>query len=249
MMFSVVVWSESQDTSGALTTVAAVTDQHITYDGDDILVPSFAPNLVGVMGIGATISRCQISSPTLRRGLIYDVEPVNIAAGPNDPPAWHNRFINPLPLTVGEGLRAFVAEGAAGAEQDSVVAFLEGDHTAAPSGQIQTVRATSATTLTAYAWSQCPLTLSQQLEAGTYEIVGMRAMSANAIAARLIMPGSQFRPGVIAVNDAEETGDTVFRYGNLGSFGQFEHTFVPSVEFFSGVADTAEVVHLDLIKV
>lgn len=249
MAFTIVAWSESQDSGGVLTQVQAVTDQHITTDGDDILVPAFAPNLAGVFAIGATITQAQISSPTLRKGLLYDVSPLNVGAEPVNRPYVHDRFENPIPLTVGEGLRALVAEGAAGAEQDSVIAFLQSEFEAAPSGDILTVRATATATLTPYQWSLCTLTLSQQLEAGRYAIVGMKAISAGAIAARLVLPGSQFRPGVIA-SDAE--GDVTipeFRYGKKGVYGEFEHTFVPAVEFFSISADTAETVYLDVIKI
>jgi hypothetical protein len=249
MAFSLVAWSESQDTGGTLANVAAVVDQHITTDGDDILVPSFAPNLAGVFAIGATIAQAQISSPTLRKGLLYDISPLNIGAEPVNRPYIHDRFENPIPLTVGEGLRALVAEGAAGAEQDSVFAFLQSDFEAAPSGDILTVRATGTSTLTAYSWSLCTLTLSQQLEAGRYAIVGMKAVSAGAIAARLVLPGSQFRPGVIACDAEGDVAIPDFRYGGKGVFGEFEHTFIPAVEFFSVSADTAETVYLDVIKI
>lgn len=249
MAFSLVAWSESVDTGGVLTAINAVSDQHITTDGEDVLVPSFAPNLVGVFAIGATISQAQISSPSLRKGLLYDVSPLNVAAEPDTRPYIHDRFKHPMPLTEGEGLRALVAEGAAGAEQETVFAFLEGEHQEAPSGVIMTVRATSATTLTPYEWSLCRLTLSQQLEAGRYAIVGMKAISAGALAARLVIPGSQFRPGVIAADTEGDVSIPQFRYGEKGTFGEFEHTFIPAVEFFSISADTAETVYLDIIKI
>lgn len=249
MAFSLVGWSESQDTGGSLTYVSAISDQHITTDGDDILVPSFAPNLAGVFAIGTTITQAQISSPSLRKGLLYDVSPLNVGTEPNVRPYLHDRFRKPLPLTVGEGLRALVAEAAVGAEQETVLAFLQSEFEEAPGGDIMTVRATSTATLTAYAWSLCPLTLSQQLEAGRYAIVGMKAISAGAIAARLVLPGSQFRPGVIAADSEGDVSIPEFRYGGKGVFGEFEHTFIPAVEFLSTSADTAETVYLDIIKV
>ena len=248
MSFSLVAWSESQDTAGVLTNVAAVADQHITTDGDDVLVPSFAPNLAGVFAIGATISQAQISSPTLRKGLLYDISPLNVGAEPVNRPYLHERFRNPIALTPGEGLRALVAEGAAGAEQETVLVWLQSEFEEAPGGEILTVRATATATLTAYAWSLCSLTLSQQLEAGRYAIVGMKAVSAGAIAARLVIPGSEYRPGVVAADSEGDVSVNDQRYGIHGVFGEFEHTFPPQVEFFSVSADTAETVYLDLIK-
>ncbi|MDD5511565.1 MAG: hypothetical protein PHI12_12255 [Dehalococcoidales bacterium] len=248
MAFTLVAWSESQDTGGVLSNVAAVPDQHVTTEDDDVLVPSFAPNLAGVFAIGATISGAQISSPTLRKALLYDISPLNVGAEPVVRPYLHDRFTNPIALTPGEGLRALVSEGAAGAEQESVFVWLQSEFEDIPAGEILTVKTTSTTTLTAYQWSLCKMDFTQQLEAGTYAVVGVKAISAGAIAARLVMPGSEFRPGVIAGDAEGDVSVNAQRYGAHGVFGTFEHTFPPQVEFFSSSADTSETVYMDLIK-
>ena len=249
MAFSLVAYSESLDTNGILTPILALADQHITYEGNNILVPEFAANLAGVFALGVTISQAQISAPSLRRGLLYDIAPLNVGAEPVNRPFLHFRFRNPIPLDPSEGLQALVAETAAGAEQETVLVWLQGEFEEIPAGDIMTVRATSTTTLTAYTWSLCPLVLSQQLEAGRYAIVGMLAISAGAIAARLVIPGSEFRPGVIAGDDIGDVSIERFRYGAIGSAGEFEHTFVPQVEFLSISADTSEEIYLDIIKI
>jgi hypothetical protein len=249
MPFSLVAWSESQDTGAVLTEVAALADQHITTDGDDILVPEWAPNLAAVAALGATITQAQISSPSLRQRTLLDVRPINTGAEPLGAEAWMPRFTRPIPLTPGEGLRALVAEGAAGAEQETVLVWLEGEREDLQAGDIETIRCTSATTLTPYAWTLCTLTLSQQLRAGTYAIVGMRAESAGGIAARLVIPGSQFRPGVVAYDAGSDRSPREFWAGEIGVYGTFDHRFIPQVEFLSVSADTAETVHLDVIKI
>lgn len=249
MVFTTIAWSESQDTSAVLTQVAALADQHVTTSGDDILVPTFATNLGAVLAVGATISQAQMSSPSLRKSTLLDIGTLNIAAEPASPTSYARLFETPRPLTAGEGLRALVAESAAGAEQETVVAWLFGEPEALPAGEIQTIRLTGTTTLGAFAWTLCTLTLSQQLEAGTYAIVGMRAVSAGAIAARLVISGASHRPGVIAYDAASDIEDPIFRKGRLGSWGTFQHVYVPQVEFLSVSADTAETVHLDVVKV
>lgn len=249
MAFSLVAYSESQDTGGVLSPVEAVVDQHITTEGDNILVPSFAPNLAGVFALGATITGAQITAPSLRRTLLYDVAPLNVGAEPVNRPYMHDRFRNPIPLVPSEGLQALISEGAVADEQGTVLVWLESEFEDVGEGDIMTVKATSTTTLTAYEWSLCSITLTQQLEAGRYQVVGMKAISAGAIAARLVLPGSEFRPGVIA---GDSIGDVTIpdqRYGKHGVFGEFEHTFVPQVEFLSSSADTSEVIYLDLKKV
>lgn len=248
-MFTIGAYSESQDSGGVLVNVAALADQSLTTQGDDIIVPDWASKLMGVFPIGATITLCQMTSPTLRKGLLLDVNPLNVGAEPLVPTPFCSRFENPLQLEPGEGLRALVAEGAAGAEQDSVLVWLGNEITALPAGEIKTVRCTSATTLTAYAWTACTLTFSQQLEAGEYALVGMKGISAGAIACRAILPGSAHRPGAIAYDAEGDKSLDIFREGRLGDWGHFRHQYPPTVEFLSVSADTAEVVYLDLVKV
>jgi hypothetical protein len=77
----------------------------------------------------------------------------------------------------------------------------------------------------------------------------MRAESAGAIAARLVLPGSAYRPGVIAYDAGSDVEIEKFRMGNNGSLGEFSHQFIPAAEFFAASADTSEVVYLDVIKI
>ena len=248
MAFSLVAWSEEIDTGGIPTNLTAVPDQHVTTDGYDVLVPSFAPNLAAVFGLGATMQDVQISSPTLRKSLIYDVSPV-LSGTLMDSNAYpHNRFMNPIALTPGEGLRALASETGAGAQRQNVFVWLQSEFEDAPGGEIFTVKTTSATTLSPYEWSLCKMTFTQQLEAGQYAVVGLHAASANGLVARLVMPGSEYRPGVICADGVNDFRIDPFRYGKVGLFGTFEHTFPPQVEFFASAADTAETVYFDLIK-
>lgn len=249
MGFSLVAWSESQDTGGVLNEMVALKDQHVTTKGDDILVPSFAPNLIALYALGATISQAQFSTPSLRERSLIDISPIDINAKPASNPHIVDFVHRPIALTAGEGARFFVAEGADGAERETGLAWLQGEAEDVPSGEIETIRCTATTTLTPYQWSLCELTLSQQLRAGKYAIVGMSAISAGAIAARLVIPGSAYRPGVIAFDAESDFGTTYGRYGGLGKWGEFEHVYPPQVEFLSVSADTSEVVYLDVIKV
>ena len=249
MAFSVVGWSETQDSAGVLVQVAAIPDQHVTTAADDVLVPDFAPNLMGAFALGTTITLARLSSPSMRRSSLYDISPVNVGAEPLTPYFWHDRHLTPRPLTPGEGLRALVAEGAAGVEFEEVFVWLMDKVDPLPTGEIQTIRMVGATACVAETWTLCPLVLGQQLEAGRYAIVGMRAISASCLAARLVIPGSPFRPGVVGQDAETDIPDDIFRYGNLGVWGEFEHTFPPQAEFCCGAADAAEVVYLDIIKI
>lgn len=249
MAFTMAAFSESQDTSAVLTEVAALPDQHLTVDGDDILVPDGFEYLMGVFALGANITAARLSSPTLRKRLMPDISPLNVGAEPVSGLRLFELATTPLKLTSGEGLRALVAEDTAGAERETVLVWLGDGSIETVTGPVHTVKLTGTTTLVANAWSLVPLTISQQLEAGTWRIVGMRALSAGAVAARLVIPGSPWRPGTVAYDDEADVEHRQFRHGNYGIWGEFSHSFIPQVEFLSISADTAETVYLDVQKV
>jgi len=248
MAFTLVGYSESID-SAALTELAALSDQHVTVSGNDILIPEFASKLGAVGFFGATISQGQFSTPSLRERSLIDVRPLNVGAEPLGRKTFASYWENPIPLEPGEGARALAAEEASGAEQETALVWLIDEISAVPEGEVETIRATSATTLTAYDWTLCQLTLTQQLRSGRYAIVGFRAESAGAIAARLVIPGSPYRPGTIAFDTASDEQPAEFRNGGLGSWGEFEHTFIPQVEMLSVSADTSEEFYLDIVKI
>lgn len=249
MGFTLVGWNESQDSSAGLTQVAALADQHVTPQGDDILVPDRYPLLVGVFAGSAALSRVQITAPSMREKGVLDVAPVNVGDEPTFPTPWQPMWDRPQPLEPGEGLRALVQDTTGGASQSYVFAWLQGEFEPIPDGDILTIRCTSSTTLTAEAWSLCTLTISQQLAAGTYAVVGMRVESAGARAARLVFANAHQRPGCIAYDAAGDVEDARFRRGGLGqSWGTFSHVFLPQVEVLSTSADTSEIVWLDLVK-
>jgi len=248
-MFTLVAWSESQDTGGNLTYVAALADQHVRVEGDNIVVPAGMNYLLGALAVGATISDAQIESPALRRTLLLDVPGLNIGAEPIVPTPVFDAFYNPLILDEYEPLRSLVAEEAAGAEQETVLVWL-GDGPQAPvGGDIYTVRATATATLTAYAWTNAALNFSQVLPAGVYQVVGMRAESAGLIAARLVFVGGTWRPGCVGYDARSDKEHFIFRRGGLGVWGEFAHDQPPTVDFLSVSADTTETVWLDLVKV
>lgn len=249
MPFSIVAWDESQDTGGNLTAVAAVADPHITVQGDDVRIPDFAPALVGVYAMGPTITRAQLQSPSLRRMLNYEVQPVDIAAQP-DPIKRHNLFVDsPIPLIPDESLNAFVAEGVAGAEREIVLALLADGPLSPISGEIFQVRVTGATTLVANAWTNGALTFDQTLPVGEYAIVGAHFRSTGLLAFRFVAPGVAWRPGATGCAAADDLDLPGQRRGGWGEWLRFRNTTPPTCDWLSLSADTAETGVLDLLKV
>lgn len=246
-MFTTIGWSESQDTSGNLTNVAALADQHVRVSGDDIYVPELNI-LLGAIGIGATISRARITSPSLRALALPDFAPVAIGAELAAADFLYFRLRHQLELVTNEVLNAQVAETAAGAEQETVLAWLADALPDPVAGDIRTVRATNATTLVANAWTNGALTLDQTLPVGRYAIVGARAESAGLLAFRFVFVGGIWRPGGLGCDAAGDPDPQGQRMGGWGVWGEFDSLTPPSVDFLSVSADTSQVLYLDLIR-
>lgn len=248
-MFTLVGFSEEQDTGGVLTYVAALPDQHVRVEGDNVVVPSDMAFLGAVYAGGATINAARIESPSLRRTILLDVDTLNVEAEPLTPARFLDMFYKPIPLDPLEPIRALVSELAEGEEQETVLVWLCDGAQSPVAGEIYTVEAAATATLVPYAWTNGALTLAQTLPAGRYQVVGMKAESAGLIAARLVFVGGTWRPGVIGCDAAEDIVPDIFRRGNLGIWGEFTHDQPPTVDFLSVSADTSETVWLDLIKV
>lgn len=246
-MFTLVGFSASQDTSGALTTTAALADPHVRVSGNDISIPGDIPNVAGVYAVGATMTRASLVSPSIRRRYPFEVFPIDAAATPTDPWHFHDVSQSVITLDPDESLNFQFAESGAGAQRGSGFVWLsDGPIQPDTAGEVFTIRATGSTTLATYAWTNCALTFNDTLPAGQYEILGMHAFSAGAIAARLVIPQYAYRPGVICSLTANVYDSEKFRYGNYGVFGTFSHMTPPTVDFCSSSADTSQTVYLDL---
>jgi len=247
MAFTLVGYSEAQNTT-TLANMAALADPHVRVSGDDIVVPELS-NLIGAYTLGSSTTQARLSAPSLRTLIEPDLEPIDTGSNPTSPIYIHDFIKRPLELDRGEALNYQVAQNSGTFRSYGLVWLADNHSLDIPAGKIFTVRATSNTTLTANTWTNGALTFAQTLPAGRYVIVGMRAQSSNLIAARLVIPGHSWRPGVVGVSSDSELDYRGFRYGNLGVFGEFAHNEPPTVDFLASAADTSEVVHLDLIKI
>lgn len=247
MAFTLVGYTQSVDTSGNLTTIAALADPHVRVVSNDIVVPADVSNFGHVYALGPSVTRASVVSPSLRRRYPFEVYPVDASATPSALPVF-NGFSAPIALDPDESLNAQFAESGAGASRGTVLVWLtDGQYRADISDEIFTIRATGTTTLTANAWTNCALTFNDTLPAGEYAIVGMAATSTGCQAARLVIPQYAWRPGCIGATAVSTVGAQAFRYGALGVWGNFSHNTPPTVDFLSNSADTAQTIYLDLV--
>ena len=261
MAFTTIAFYESRTGTTALSEVAGLADQHVAVSGDNITVPPSWNQILaawaGMSNATDTLVSARLSAPSMRDKTLLDLANLEaIAAGgtlePSSPTPINVFLDRPVQLVSGEFLNLLMAAtGTTAANLCTGVVFLgDGNYGNPYAGQpIQTVRATASTTLVANAWTACTITLDQQLQAGRYAIVGMRAQSAGAKAARLVMQETAARPGVIAYDSNGDIEHPMFRSGHMGVFGTFVHTAIPQVEFLSLSADTSEVVYLDIVKI
>lgn len=247
-MFSIVGWSASVD-QVALAAIAAIPDPHVRVNGNDIIVPSAIPNLVGFYANGVNITRAQLVSPSLRRFLNFESQPVDISALPQTPFRFTDLRLDPILLDGEEALDALTSESGAGATRMNAFAWLSDGPIEPVDGDVRSVRVTATQTLVAFNWTNAALTFDQTLPAGEYAVVGGRFNSAGLLAWRCVFPGNPWRPGGIGVASDSTAEGSIFRVGNFGTWGTFRHNTPPTIDFCSATADTSETGTLDLVKI
>jgi hypothetical protein len=237
-------------TSPTLATVNAVPDTQIVTLGNAIRVPLDIFNLSMVASLyeATTFTQAQVETPSLRALAPLDVNPLNIS----QPLPLNNNFADfynsPVKLVGNENLTlSFSGTSTGGQGAYGVVEFTDGPIKPV-SGNIFTIKASAAATLSAGTFVNSALTLDVVLPAGSYNVVGLRVESANGVAARLAFIGQTYRPGVLCKASPQQQDDMRYRQGNCGSYGVFDQTQTPSIDVL-GDTDTAQVVYLDLIKV
>lgn len=248
-MHHLAAYFQSVDPAGALTAINSVQDQAIRTETTKVIVPDALPFLIGQAALAndASGSRAQIQSPSLRQMINLDVEPLVLAAVFGSPPEGIFHPLSPNPLTPDEALQfAILSDPAAAASHYGLVWLGDGPQQQV-NDDIYQLRATSAAALSAGLWVNSNLTFSQDLPAGRYRVVGMRARGANLVAARLVFPGLPWRPGVPAVNAIGDLDPYWTRFGGLGLFGEFVHTTPPTIDCL-GITDTSQIIILDVVR-
>ena len=271
-MFRLVIFHEQSaataaDTSLAFAPVAGLEDPHVTVKGDKIFVPADTPGLVAFLGWGgsitatetAVISNMRLEAPSLKPDLDIaafqvpgaaeaDAEvpasptPLNVYAGRN------------MALVPGEAVQLMTRESVAGDDRQSTgLLFLgDGDYGlgAYANLRMQTLRFDASISCTAFTWTNGAITFEQALPAGKYAIVGMRVISATGIAGRLVFPsGPGARPGCVAYDSLEDIENQLFRSGNLGVWGIFDHASPPTLDMFCVSTDSSQEGFLDVIQI
>lgn len=253
-MWTLVAYSESIDQAGIFEPIAAVPDQHVRVVGDDIQIPTLSQIVVvAVMAESAAPPRARLTSPSLRVLSRPMIAPLNVGAAAAVLPANPHRVVDlrssPLQLVVGEQLNLEILANPVAAQRQSAIVCLADGPIVPVDGKIFTVRATSATAAVAGSWTNVALVFDEDLPRGRYQLAGMKALSANMIAARAVfVGGAGWRPGVLGNASVDQLENPLWRIGGMGVFGEFEDIEPPTLDVLAAAADATQEVYLDLIQ-
>lgn len=264
MPFDVIGWSEAAPGTGTVGITRGANDTLMSGAGDDINLKS-DQNVYTLLGLlyaaESTGARALLRQPDLK----LDHEFLKCALTPDLDPiqGYEHSFGQPLPLI---GDSALTALSVNATDEDTIIGALVGN---APISQamLDKVRPTHKisgygdTTITANTWSTCALTWNQDLPAGKYAVVGMRASAFLAAnnwlgLARLLIPSkTNWRPGVplaLAEADHEEyqsiTAEPWARWPLMKDV-YIDNNHMPNIECLSPAAHTDQNVELLLQKI
>lgn len=248
-------FAEDIDPAAAFANLAALVDDRLFTQGDDIRVPDLNRVILAAGGADAIAEpRMRLTSPTLDELTRYEISPLNSQDAahvePDSPPKIDDLRGNPLLLGVDEILQCELNNNPAAVQEQWCLLWFA-DQAPAPvqAGRPFTVRGTGTTTLVDLAWTPVNITLDDNLTPGNYQIIGLRPESLGCVAARVINRlGDNNRPGALGMDTIRDIGSPIFRHGALGVWATFPFTQLPAFEFFAVIADTVETIHLDLIR-
>jgi hypothetical protein len=232
--------------NATLAALPAIADPHVRVVGNGIYVPADFHFTWGATGIGPTITRAQLVSPSLRRTFLHEVAPLDFGAAlPASPRKIYLFDDQPLPLDPGEELDVSITNTAS--DRETVLVWLAGGASKPIDKPCFSLRVTATPTAVTGQWTNGAITFDQSLPAGRYQLVGARFRSTNLIAFRFLFIGGTYRPGAIGYAATTSLDYDKFRQGNLGVWGEFAHNAPPTVDFLANAADASFTGELDLV--
>lgn len=248
-MFHQLAFTRSQAVTAAITPLTAVTDVYATVSSNGNYFLPRPLKLAMAYAQGANIGLAQVNTPTLRQISLPFISPVaGAAAIPSLFPLSPNPAFGPW-IPEADELGVGTTNGGGGAEQQTAFLWMHDGNVNIGGEPIITVLSQTSITAGNLTWGAGTLSLTQPLPSGRYRVVGMDAVGANLLAARLVFPTQGPKPGVLGRVSNAVLPNPIFRMGRLGSFGEFESYAMPSVELFGSAAPTTQNIFLDLQRI
>jgi len=225
-----------------------VPDQVLTPSGTTAFILPKPGKLFAGYAAGANITAVRINTPSLRYVGLPFLGPLNTTLTVPSPPNVTLWGENGPTLPTVDAISAEHSLGGAAPENELTVLFFKFGGAPVPGGPIYRIRFTATITGVTGAWASGAMTPDSTLPQGTYSVGGMDAQGTNLVAARLIFPGSFFRPGCLARNAVGGLPDRMFTDGTFGVYGSFKSVNLPNLEILVSGANTAQTVFLDLVR-
>lgn len=259
MPFNMVGFCEATPGTGVVPLNVGLNEQLYRVVTDDLYVTKEAPFVLGVCATAVSTGARAI----LRQAKMIDYDIIKVAeSGMSSPSCSFSPFqARPLPLRV-DKLNALMVNAT---DENGLIGLMLGNGKITQAmldavNPTHVINGYADTTLTAFTWGLCPVTWNETLDAGIYEIVGMRVGTYKATGwemglARISIPGSQsWKPGVLTTRmlaDHEEYQNARFEsYAKWPLMGvRFDVEHMPDIEVLCPVALTDENVELTLQKV
>lgn len=252
MPFHIVASQESIDPALAFVPITGVADQTITVTGDILYVPEQAANLIGAVALleGTTEGMAYLESPSLRANALYDIYPTYDVIEPVDSQNVVIHPEDPIPLSPGEGVIAYINSNPAAAAVQTVGVILSDGPITPVHGQMLHVRFVVGITETLGVWTNGQITLRQTLPVGRYQVVGAVLEATSGALFRMNFIGQYHRPGFVTHDTEAEYCHPKQRNGGLGIWGEFHTNVLPSIDLLASItAGTDQSGILDLIRV
>jgi hypothetical protein len=227
--------------------VNAIQDGILTILNNHFVVPSSA-KIQWVFAGGTNLNRIRLNTPKFRYIGLPSLVPIN------------KTFLAPSPFNVYDGrdypmvvdpvdeIAMESSTDASGAARNVIVVCFAFGQIAITPGPLYRLRATAAIAGAANAWTSGSMTFDQTLPSGHYSICGMDCVDAGSVAARLIIPGTTWRPGCICRVAPEKIKNPIFAPGYNGCIGDFDSINVPNLEVLGDGTAAAQEVFLDVMR-
>lgn len=248
-MFHLSAFYASVAASQTNSLLPAVQDGAFTISNQRLLLPqSMRVDRAFLFGLGVTEGR--INVPSLRAISLPRVYPVDKNAAPTNDPFVVNMRQRGCKLLQTEGI-GFEAstDATAGPNGTFGLLWMYPSFQGPMTGDVITCKATATVVSSAGVWTAGSITLEQDLPSGTYQMIGADAWGTNVAAVRFRFPGQFLMPGILAQQAAGEFVGDNQRFGQMGPFGSFTNTQVPTIEVLGTGATSAITLYIDLIKI
>lgn len=245
-MIHTVLYRSAQAAGATFASLSAVPFSQDVVSNNKIL-PQRPCELLFATGNGANLSAARIQTPLLIQTGSNHLRPFVVGAAFGSNPNTANFWRSPVKFRATENIDVQTSNAGGAPETHTFVLQLGDGNYSMPAGQRLKIRAQSATTVTAGAWTLCPLTFDDNLPNKQFAILGFEVFSATGIVGRLDIPGMAWKPGFPCITSLANRMNDLQYDTPLGELGRFSNQALPNLEIFCTAADTAAEVFMDVV--